>query len=98
MCLGDRDAPAVAQTNTKITYFDEQRAITLESMVRYGPLSNLKKKLLKNVTKFHKILIKIFNLESGHSWCDNRMYRWTDIWTDGVTLNIPAINDYHGGK
>ena len=35
--------------------FHKQRAITTESMVQYGPLSNLKK---NNVTKFKKILIK----------------------------------------
>ena len=37
--------------------FHKQRAITAESMVRYGPLSNLKKDImvLNNVIKFHKI-------------------------------------------
>ena len=26
--------------------------------------------VLKNVTKFHKILIKVLDLESGHCWTD----------------------------
>ena len=39
--------------------FNEQRAITPESMVQNGPLLILKKEIaLNNVTKFHKILIK----------------------------------------
>ena len=43
------------RTLSKMVNFHEQRAITPESMVRYGPLSNLK--ILNNVTKFHKIQI-----------------------------------------
>ena len=41
--------------------------------------------VLNNVTKFHEILIKVFELESG---------RRLDVRTDGrigVTLNAPAI-------
>ena len=33
------------QTSFKTVIFHKQRAITTESMVRYGPLSNLKKTL-----------------------------------------------------
>ena len=48
------------RTSFKTVNFHKQRAITAESPVRYGPLSNLKKKImvLNNVNKFHKILIK----------------------------------------
>ena len=49
------------RTSFKTVNFHKQRAITTESQVQYGPLSNLKKTLimvLNNVTKFHKILIK----------------------------------------
>ena len=48
------------RTSFKMVNFHKQRSITAESMVRYGPLSNLKKDImvLNNVTKFHKILIK----------------------------------------
>ena len=44
----------------KTVNFHQQRAITTDSLVRYGLLSNLKKTLwvLNNVTKFHKILKK----------------------------------------
>ena len=48
------------RTSFKMVNFHQQRAITTESLVQYGPLSDLKKALWykKNVTKFHKILIK----------------------------------------
>ena len=39
--------------------FHKQQAITPEIMVRYGPLSNLKK---TNVTEFHKIVIQSIQL------------------------------------
>ena len=43
----------------KTVNFHKQRAITLESLVRYGPVLILKDiMVLNNVTKFHKILIK----------------------------------------
>ena len=45
------------RTSFKMVNCHKQRAITTESLVRYGPLSNLYKTLLNNVTKFHKILI-----------------------------------------
>ena len=47
------------RTSFQMVNFHIQRAITTEGMVRYGPLSNLKKDImeLNNVTKFHKILI-----------------------------------------
>ena len=40
--------------------FRQQRAITTESMVRYGPLSKVEEDImvLNNVTKFHKIVKK----------------------------------------
>ena len=37
-------------------------------MVRYGPLSNLQKAVLNNVTKFHKILIKTIRLRERTSF------------------------------
>ena len=44
--------------------------------------------VLNNVTKFHKILIKLFNVESGRHW-DRRTYiKYGRTW---VTLNAPAI-------
>ena len=47
------------RTSFQMVNFHKQRAITSESMVGYGPLSNLKNTMvLSNVTKFHKILIK----------------------------------------
>ena len=44
--------------------FHKQRAITTESMVRYGPLFELEEDImvLNIVTKFHKILIKNIRL------------------------------------
>ena len=44
ICPGDIDAPADANLaySHKDTHFNEQRAITLEGKVRFGPLSNLK--------------------------------------------------------
>ena len=46
------------RTSFKTVNFHKQRAITPESMVRYGPLSKEEDiMVLNNVTKFHKILI-----------------------------------------
>ena len=57
------------RTLFKTANFHKQKAITAESMVRYGPLSNLKKtSWIKNVTKFHKILIKIIPLREQTSF------------------------------
>ena len=55
------------RTSFQMVNFPKQRAITTENMVRYGPLWNFEEEImvLNNVTKFHKILIKIFELESG---------------------------------
>ena len=55
--------------------------------------------VLNNVTKFHKIVIKIFELESGrhqHRRTLVRNYVRTDGQT-GVTLNAPAIIMGGGG-
>ena len=43
--------------------FYKQRAITTENMVQYKTVIKLEEdiKVLKNVTKFYKILIKIFS-------------------------------------
>ena len=69
--------------------FHKQRAITLESLVRYGPLDIM---VLNNVTKFHKILIKNIRVRerttSGQTYV--RTYVCTYVRT-GVTLNAPAI-------
>ena len=43
------------QTSFQMVNLHKQRAITTESMVEYGPLSNLDIIVLNNVTKFHKI-------------------------------------------
>ena len=46
------------RTSFKMVNFHKQRAITIESMVRYGPLLEEDIIVLNNVTKFKKILIK----------------------------------------
>ena len=52
------------RTSFQMVNFHKQRAITTESMVRYGPLSNL----LNKVTKFHKILIKTIRVRERTSF------------------------------
>ena len=49
-------------TKPKMTYFDEQRAITLEGMVLLWTTMELEEDIiiLNNVTTFHKIQIKTF--------------------------------------
>ena len=59
-------------TLLKTVNFHKQRAITAKSMVRYGPLSNLKKisrylTMSHYVTKYHKILIKNIRLRERTS-------------------------------
>ena len=55
------------RTSFKTVNFHKQRAITLESAI--WTIIELEEDImiLNNVTKFHKILIKIFKLESGRS-------------------------------
>ena len=65
-----RNIPLRERTSFQMVNFHKQRAITTEGMVRYGPLSNLKKTsimVLNNVTKFHKILIKSIGLREQTS-------------------------------
>ena len=57
------------RTSFKKVNFHKQRAITAESMVQYGPLSNLKDfTVLNNVIKFHKILKKNIRLRERTSF------------------------------
>ena len=58
------------RTSFKTMNFHKQRATTAESMVGYGPLSNLKKDImvLNNVTKFHKIQTKTIRLRERTSF------------------------------
>ena len=65
------------RTLFQMVKFHKQRALTTESMVRYGPLSNM---VLNNVTKFQKILIKTIRLRERASLVST--YGRT-----GVTLN-----------
>ena len=53
------------RTSFQMMIFHKQRAIRTEGMVRYGPLSNLKK---TSMTKFHKILIKSIRLREQTSF------------------------------
>ena len=64
-----KDIRVRERTSFKTVTFHKQRAINTESLVRYRPtIFELEEdiRVLNNVTKFHKILIKIFELESGH--------------------------------
>ena len=45
ICGGYKNIPVRERTSFKTVNFHKQRAITLESLMRYGPLSNLKKTL-----------------------------------------------------
>ena len=67
------------RTSFKTANFHKQRAITADSMVRYGPLSSLKEDImvLNNMTKFHKILIKSIRLRERTS-LDRRKYGRTN--------------------
>ena len=58
------------RTSFKTVKFHNQRAIAAESMVPYGPLSNLKTNImvLNNVTKFYKILFKTIRLKARTSF------------------------------
>ena len=52
-----------SQTKPKMTYFDEQKAIILEGIVHYRPLSNLKNTMwyLTTRPKFIKFGSKLFD-------------------------------------
>ena len=68
-----KNIPLREWTSFQMVNFHKQRAITTESMVRYGPLSNIEDDImvLNNVTKFHKILIN-----------SNRLREWTLFVTE----------------
>ena len=64
--------------------FHKQKAIAPGGMVRYGPLSNLKKISveLNNVTKFHKILIKTICLRERTLFQMVNFHKKRDITTE----------------
>ena len=72
---------------TSKTEHHEQRAITPEGMVQYGPLCKSRKNImiLNSVTKFHKVLIKIIQLQ-WRADVSGAKYGRT-----GITLNAQAI-------
>ena len=77
--------------------FHKQRAITIESMVRYGPLSNLKKTscmimILNNVTKFHKILIKDIQLSERTLFQMVHFHKERAITTENMVGYGPLSN------
>ena len=74
--------------------FHKQRAITTESLVRYGPLSNLKKgiKVLKNVTKFYKILIKKIRVRERTSFKTVNFHKQRVITTESQVRYGPLLN------
>ena len=70
--------------------FHKQRNITLESMVRYGSLSNMKKiMVLNNVTKFHKILIKNIRVREGTSFKTVNFHKQRAITTESMVQYGP---------
>ena len=86
-------------TSFQMVNFQKQRAITTESMVRYGQLSNLKTSWYLTIWPgFIKFWSKVFDLESGrrldrHTYVplDRRKY----VQSDGGNTKCPG--HCHGG-
>ena len=84
------------RTSFKTVNFHKQRPITTESMVRYGPLSNLKKTswyiVLNNVTKFCKILIKNIRVRERTSFKTVNFHKQRAITTESMVRYRPLSN------
>ena len=82
------------RTSFKMVNFHQQRAITIESLVLYGPLSNLKKTLwyLTMIPSCYKILIKIYELEGGCRWGRTYLRKAGTYGRTGVTLNARPLS------
>ena len=77
------------RTLFKTGNFHKQRVITTESMVRYRPLSNLKK---TNVAKFHKILIKNIRVREQTSFKMVNFHKQRVITTESLVRYGPLSN------
>ena len=89
------------RTLFKTVNFHKQRAITLESLVQYGPLSNLEEDIMVlNIwTKFHKILIKIIRVRERTlfktvNFHKQRAITLEEIVRCGPLLNLKKISWY----
>ena len=76
------------RTSFQMANFHKHRAITTESMVRYGPLSNLK----RHVTKFHKTLIENIRLRERASFQMVNFRKQRAITTERMVRYGPLSN------
>ena len=80
-------------TSFKTVNFHKQRAITLESLVRYGPLSNQEDIMVfNNVTKFHKILIKNIRVGDRTSFKTVNFHKRRAITLESLVRYGPLSN------
>ena len=95
MCTWDMVAPVVAKfaychkQKPKMTYFHKQRVMTIQCMVRYGPLSNLKKTSRYLTNECDQVSCKIW-IKTNRLREPMALVRRMDIQTEGqtrVTLN-----------
>ena len=77
------------RTSLKTVNFNKQRAITSESIVRYGPLSTIM--VLNNVTRFHIILIKTIRLREQTSFQMVNFYKQRAITTESMVPYGPLL-------
>ena len=82
------------RTLFKAVNFHKQRAITTESLERYGPLSNLKEDImvLNNVTKFHKILKKNIQVRERTMFKTVNFHKQRAITTERLERYGPLSN------
>ena len=84
----------IDRTPSKMMNFNEQRAITPESMVQYGPLLNEEDiMVLNDVTKFHKILIKTIRLRDRTSFKTVNFHKQRAITPDSMVRYGPLSKE-----
>ena len=79
------------RTSFKTVNFHKQRAITTESLVRYGPNIELEEDImvLNNVTKFQKILIKSIRVRERTSFKTVNFHKQRAITTESLVRYGP---------
>ena len=75
-------------TKPKLTYFDEQKALTLEGMVGYPPSTLW---YFNNVTKFHEVAIKIIGLTDRIPSKMVNFHKQRAITLEGMLQYIPLL-------
>ena len=90
-----KNIQVIERKSFKTVNFHKQNVITLECLVRYGPLSNLKKTswlVINNVTKLHKILKENIQVRKRTSFKMVNFHQQRAITTESPVRYGPLSN------